>query len=166
MNTQATFRPTVIEALKTLWVALPVRAPGDVSDDARERQMAILDAYCFALSDCSNEAIWNTVNNLRAGKIEDASRDFCPKAPKLAEYARAEHRRLEAINRPKMVSYKPAPSEGFKDMRIVQRQITDKLASEGWFMAADNATIEKFRTGNFKVRSRHYWAIQEVWSPA
>lgn len=107
MNAQS-FRPSTIEALKSLWVALPVRASNDGADgDPRERQMAILQLYCEVLSECSETAIWNTVNNLRAGKIEDASKSFCPKAPELASYVRSEQTRLDALNRPKSIAAQP-----------------------------------------------------------
>ncbi len=104
----ASFRPSTIEALKSLWVALPVRASNDGADgDPRERQMAILSLYADVLSEFSEAAICNTVNNLRSGKIEDASKSFCPKAPELAVLVRSEQSRLDAINRPKAVSYQP-----------------------------------------------------------
>lgn len=94
-----TFRPTVIEELRRLWVALPVRAPeGMAGADPRERQVAILESYCRALAEFSPEAIRKTVDDLEAGRIEDASKDFCPKPPKLAELVRAEQRRQELAN--------------------------------------------------------------------
>lgn len=117
MNASA-FRPSTIEALKALWVALPVRASNDgESGDPRERQMQILDTYCFALSEFSSDAIMNTVNNLRAGRIDEASKSFCPKAPELAVFVRNEQRRLDAINRPKMISLMPQ-AQPWKDWRI------------------------------------------------
>lgn len=94
-----TFRPTVIEELRRLWVALPVRAPeGMAGADPRERQVAILESYCRALAEFTQEAIRKTVDDLEAGRIEDASKDFCPKPPKLAELVRAEQRRQDLAN--------------------------------------------------------------------
>jgi hypothetical protein len=169
----AHFKPQTIEALQALWVALPIKAPGEFARDSdmdpRERQMAILDAYCFALSDCSSEAVWNTVNNLRAGRIEEASKDFCPKAPKLAEYARAEHRRLQAMNRPKSVTYAPI-SQPWKDWRIIHRQRAQELAAKGWRLAAENLPLDNGvlmgRRKMWKPGSIWLWAISEMWSPS
>lgn len=141
--------------LLLLWRTLPLRGVTD--------QEGTLADYQFALSDCSAQAVENTVNALRAGLIEDASKDFCPKAPKLAEYARAEQRRLEAINRPRMVSHRPVEHE-FKDWRVIQRERTRELAQQGYVLVAENCTQDQSRKF-LKPRTRWFWAIQEVWEP-
>lgn len=154
------FRPQVIEALTTLWRALPLRG---VSDEA-----GVMDDYCYALSDCSSQAVWNTVNNLRSGKIEEASKDFCPKAPKLAEYVRFEQRRLDAINRPPAISYSPV-NVPFKDWRIIHRQMADALKSVGWTLVAENLSLDDFtrlsKRRRWGAQTTWFWAIAEAWSP-
>ena len=91
--------PETIRALQKLWVALPVKAPNDGVSDPGERQRAILETYCEALSDCSPEAIGQTVRLLIAGKIDEASKSFCPKPPELATFVRAEQRKINAAKR-------------------------------------------------------------------
>lgn len=168
MNASA-FRPSTIEALKALWVALPVRASNDgETGDPRERQMQILDTYCFALSEFSSEAIMNTVNNLRAGKIEEASKSFCPKAPELAVYVRSEQKRLELLNSPRAL---PAPtvSKPFKHWGHIQREETIALASLGYRCVAENIGIDEMvtraRRKQFPEKTVWFWCIQEAWSP-
>jgi hypothetical protein len=91
--------PEIIRSLQKLWVALPVRAPNDGVSDPGERQRAILETYCEALEDCSAEAVAATVKLLIAGKIDDASKSFCPKPPELATYVREQHRKINAERR-------------------------------------------------------------------
>lgn len=168
MNAQ-TYRPSTIEALKALWVALPAKASNDGADgDPRERQRAILDAYCFALSEFSNDAIWNTINNLRTGKIEEASKHFCPKAPELAAYVRSEQARLNAINRPKAIPYQPPPRDYLVHV-VKQRQKADELASQGFHCIATGVdhimSINMFRARKRSVGSIWFASLQEVWEP-
>lgn len=168
MNAQA-LRPSTIEALKALWVALPVRASNDgIEANPRERQMAILDSYCFALSEFSNDAIWAAVNNLRAGKIEEASKNFCPKAPELAGYVRTEQARIDAMNRPKAIPYKPKPSE-FKDWRIVHRERASEMQRQGFVLHAKGIELTDFKAKGerriFPAGTVFLWSIQEAWGP-
>lgn len=168
MNAQS-FRPSTIEALKSLWVALPVRASNDGADgDPRERQMAILTLYSDVLSEFSETAIWNTVNNLRAGKIEEASKSFCPKAPELAVLVRSEQARLDASNRPKMVSHQPV-SRPWKDWNIIQRERTHELAEQGFGLLEKDVPHEiassRMRQKKYPVGSIWFWCLQEVWGP-
>jgi len=102
--------PSVIKALQKLWVSLPVRAPNDGAEDPTQRQRDILESYCFALSEFSDEAIWATVDKLRAGKIEEASKNFCPKAPELASYVRAEQTRILASRRERQLPKPDLPA--------------------------------------------------------
>ncbi|MDH7801301.1 MULTISPECIES: hypothetical protein [unclassified Rhizobium] len=168
MNAQS-FRPSTIEALKSLWVALPVRASNDGADgDPRERQMAILQLYCDVLSECSETAIWNTVNNLRAGKIEDASKSFCPKAPELAVMVRSEQARLDAINRPKAIPYQPKPRD-YLVHAVMQRKVTGELAKQGYRCIAKDVdhimSINMWKKKERSVGSRWFASLQEVWEP-
>lgn len=162
------YQPDVIRALQKLWVALPVRAPNDGEQDPSRRQREIMEVYCEALSEASSAAVWNTVSNLIAGKIEAASKNFCPRAPELAEYARAEQRRLDAANRPRGISYQPV-SHTFKDWRISQRQTTEELARQGFTLAAENLPQDNFVTMARRKALRPgtiwLWAVQEAWSP-
>lgn len=166
MNASA-FRPSTIEALKALWVALPLRASndGDVGDP-RERQMQILDTYCFALSEFSSEAIMNTVNNLRAGKIDEASKNFCPKAPELAVFVRAEQKRIDILKAPKHLPYLAAKSD-FKDWRIIHRQRTEELADDGFRLLRSAISLDEFvllgRRKALPTGSIWFWSLQEVW---
>lgn len=127
-----TFRPTVIEELKRLWVALPVRSPENmVNADPRERQLAILESYCRALSEFQPEAIRKTVDDLEAGRIEDASKDFCPKPPKLADLVRQEQRRQDlaaAEHRRRTVPRIESQNEYSPEYRAEMRYKLDLLA--------------------------------------
>lgn len=168
MNAQS-FRPSTIEALKSLWVALPVRASNDGADgDPRERQMAILKLYCDVLSEFSETAIWNTVNNLRAGKIEEASKSFCPKAPELAVLVRSEQARIDAVNRPKMISHQPV-SRPWKDWNIIQRERTRELAEQGFYLidkdVPHDVACARTRQKKYPAGSIWFWCLQEVWAP-
>jgi hypothetical protein len=168
--TAAAFRPSTIEALKALWVALPVRASNDGEiGDPRERQMQILDTYCFALSEFSSEAIWNTVNSLRSGKIEEASKNFCPKAPELAVYVRNEQKRLDAINSPKAIPHFQEPKP-FKDWRVIQQlKVEERAKTEGFVLLDDDISLEQFNTNvrrrKYPAGTTFYWAISQVWGP-
>lgn len=125
----------------------------------------MLEDYLFALQDCSVEAVRNIVNDLRAGKIEDASTEFSPKAPKLATFARAEQARLNAIialGKPKAVTYAPV-SVGFKDWRIIHRQRADELRSQGYWLVSDNAEVKARQ--NAPAGSIFLWSICELWAP-
>lgn len=161
----AHFRPPVIECLQALWVSLPVKAPMDAKDnDAYERQAAILDAYCYALRSVSPEAIRNVVDALRDGRIKDASKRFCPTAPELATYARDEQARLDAINRPRTITYQ-AESRPFRDMRIVQRQaIADERRAIIEQVSVEEARV-RVKQGRYPVGSRFYWAIETMAGP-
>ena len=132
-------------------------------------QEGTLEDYCFALSDFDSEAIWNTVNNLRSGKIEEASKDFCPKAPKLAEYVRSEQKRLDILKAPKAIPYIPAVSS-FKDWRIIQRARTDELSAQGFrCIAVDiglDEMVTKSRRKTFPAGTIWFWCLQEAWGPA
>lgn len=151
----ASFRPSTIEALKSLWVALPLKAPKDGEDgDPRERQMAILSLYADVLSEFSETAIWNTVNNLRSGKIEDASKSFCPKAPELAVLVRSEQARLEAVNRPRAISYQPV-ERPWVDHR--ERQINQAFKEKRAFI--EHSTIDQSQA---RTRARKY-SPYSVW---
>ncbi len=146
MNVQTHFRPPVIEALTTLWRALPPRGVTD--------ERGTMDDCCFALADCSAEAIINTVNNLRAGKIEDASKSFCPKAPELAVLVRSEQARIDAVNRPKAISYQPV-NRPWVDHR--ERQISQAFKEKRAFI--EHATIDQSQA---RTRARKY-APYSVW---
>lgn len=161
MNAQS-FRPSTIEALKSLWVALPVRASNDGADgDPRERQMSILSLYCDVLSEFSETAIWNTVNNLRAGKIEEASKSFCPKAPELAVFVRSEQARIDAVNRPKAISYQPV-TQPWKDWREVH--LNKAFKERRAFI--EHATIDQAKSRatrkKYPVGSTWYWSLGPV----
>lgn len=122
------YQPEVIRALQKLWVSLPVRAPNDGESDPGQRQRDILEAYCEALSDCSSEAIWATVNKLRAGKIEEASKNFCPKAPELACYVRAEQLKMSASRRERQLP-KPEINEHSPEHRAKMLSLLQKLSA-------------------------------------
>lgn len=131
-------------------------------------QEGTLEDYCFALSDFSSEAVWNSVNNLRAGKIDEASKDFCPKAPKLAEYVRAEQRRLDAVNRPPAISYSIVKVP-FKDWRIIHRQKADALEEQDWVLYPEKLSLEEMkiaaRRGRLRIGATWFWSLQEAWMP-
>lgn len=160
MNAQTHFRPPVIEALTVLWRALPPRGVTD--------ERGTMEDYCFALADCSAEAVFNTVNNLRAGKIEEASKSFCPKAPELAVLVRSEQARLDAVNRPKSIPYQPPPRDYLVHV-VKQRKQTEELAARGYRCIATgvdhpmslNMTKKKERG----VGSIWFASLQEVWEP-
>lgn len=148
------------DQLHILWRTLPFRGGTDLE--------GTLSDFQFALQDVSVRAVENIVAALRAGLIEDASRDFCPKAPKLADYARAEQRRLDAVNRPKSVGYQPA-AHAFKDWRIVHRECAAELAEKG-FVCIPNVSIEDWVSGGkrrrWKAGTTWFWSISEAWSPS
>ncbi|WP_454686859.1 hypothetical protein [Agrobacterium leguminum] len=150
----------VIEALNTLWITLPLRGVTD--------ERGTLESYGFALEGNSVEAIRNTVNMLRRGEIADASKEWCPKAPKLAEYVRAEQSRLDAVNRPKMVSYQPV-SRPWKDWNIIQRERTHELSEQGFVLLDKDVPHEiasnRMRQKKYPVGSIWFWCLQEVWGP-
>lgn len=162
MNANANlYRPQVIEALQTLWRALPLRGVSD--------ERGTLEDYCFALSDFSADAVRNTVDNLRKGSIEDASRDFCPKAPRLADYVRSEQARLDALSRPK--AFLPSPvAHDFKDWRIIQREETERLSRAGFKRLAENIgqieAITLARRRELPEGAVWFWAICEIWGKA
>lgn len=165
----AHFRSPVIDSLKALWVALPIKAPASDDDDPSERQMAILDAYCYALRSYSPEAISNTIDYLREGKIKGASLRFCPTSPELATYVRDEQSRLDAINRPKGVTYAPA-ERPWRDWRAIHRERTRDLAGIGFRLLAervDHASAVAMASRRlFPIGSIWFWSISEVWGPA
>ncbi|WCK26622.1 hypothetical protein [Agrobacterium pusense] len=160
MTAQTHFRPQVIEALTVLWRALPPRGVTD--------ERGTMEDYCFALAECSAEAVFNTVNNLRAGKIEEASKSFCPKAPELAVLVRSEQARLDAVNRPKSIAYQPPPRDYLVHV-VRQRKQTEELAKRGYRCIATgvdhpmslNMTKKKERG----VGSIWFASLQEVWEP-
>ncbi|CAD0211211.1 hypothetical protein AGRHK599_LOCUS1237 [Rhizobium rhizogenes] len=160
MTAQTQFRPQVIEALTVLWRALPPRGVTD--------ERGTMVDYCFALADCSAEAVYNTVNNLRAGKIEEASKSFCPKAPELAVLVRSEQARIDAVNRPKSIPYQ-APPRDYLVHVVKQRQKANELAAQGFRCIATgvdhpmslNMTKKKERG----VGSIWFASLQEVWEP-
>lgn len=160
MTAQTHFRPQVIEALTVLWRALPPRGVTD--------ERGTMEDYCFALADCSAEAVYNTVNNLRAGKIDEASKSFCPKAPELAVLVRSEQARLDAVNRPKSIPYQPPPRDYLVHV-VRQRKQTEELAARGYRCIATgvdhpmslNMTKKKERG----VGSIWFASLQEVWEP-
>lgn len=150
----------VIEALNTLWITLPLRGVTD--------ERGTLEGYGFALEGFSVEAIRNTVNMLRRGEIEEASKEWCPKAPKLAEYVRAEQSRIDALNRPRAVSYQPV-SRPWKDWNIIQRERTRELQEQGFVLLDQNVAHDvacaRTRQKKYPVGSIWFWCIQEVWGP-
>lgn len=140
------WHPDTIRSLQKLWVALPVKAPNDGVSDPKQRQKDIMDAYCEALSDCSNEAVAQTVRLLIAGKIDEASKSFCPKPPELATFVRAEQRKINAARREKMLPA-PEPASEFSEEHCVKmrglvakwkrayagdREAQKELAPWGW----------------------------------
>ncbi len=165
----AHFRPPVIDSLKALWVALPIKAPASEDDDPRERQMAILDAYCYALRSYSPEAIANTIDYLREGKIKGASLRFCPTSPELAVYVRDEQSRLDAINRPKSVTYAPA-YRPWRDYRAFHQRRAEELRASGFQLIAENVDHPTFvsmaRRHQLPAKSTWLWSLWEVWGPA
>lgn len=108
-----------------------------------------------------------TVNNLRRGLIEEASKDFSPRAPKLAEYVRAEQARLDALRRPKALPYAPVHKE-FQRHNERQRRETKELERQGWKKLADNIGQEEFNTQakrrRLPVGARWFWSLEEVWA--
>lgn len=165
----AHFRPPVIDSLKALWVALPIKAPASEEDDPRERQMAILDAYCYALRSYSPEAISNTIDYLREGKIKGASLRFCPTSPELATYVRDEQSRLDAVNRPKEITYR-AESRPWVDWRIVHRERTRELTEQGFRLIAEHVDHPTFvsmvKRRVLPPKSTWFWSLFEAWGPA
>lgn len=95
------YRPQIIEALTALWRTLPLRGVTD--------EHGVMEDYCFALRNFSEEAVANTVNALREGGIEGASKSFCPTAPQLADYVRAEQGRIDIMSRPRLAPPAPGP---------------------------------------------------------
>lgn len=78
-----------IKALNVLWRTLPLQKVSD--------ERGVMEDYCSALREFSNQAIWNVVFALRDGTIEGASDEWSPRAPKLARWVREEQNRLDAI---------------------------------------------------------------------
>lgn len=132
-------------------------------------QEGTLEDYCFAVSDFDSDAIWNTVNALRSGKIDDASKDFCPKAPKLAEYVRAEQRRLDVQNAPKAITYRAEPVP-FKDWGAIQRARTEELALLGFQCLRSEISHDEFvilgRRKALPTGTVWFWQLQEAWGPS
>jgi hypothetical protein len=163
------FRPAVIDCLKSLWVALPLKAPATDDGFDAERQRDILDAYCYALRSYSDEAVRNTVDALREGRIKDASKRFCPTSPELATYVRDEQSRLDAINRPAAIEHKPAARNGWiSPGEIKERKRQDYLAA-GRDLLAENVSQETFihmaRSKQIPTGAIWNWLLQEIWSP-
>jgi hypothetical protein len=156
----AHLKPSVIEALRTLWVALPLKAAGDDGSDPRERQMAILDTYCFALREFSPQAVGSVVDALRDGRIKDASKRFCPTAPELATYVREEQSRLDAINRPRMVSYKP-PASDLRPFEIGMNKRRISAEDRRLVKIADCPTNDRWRAGH----KANEWPVGAIWIP-
>lgn len=149
-----------MSALRTLWITLPLRAVTD--------EQGTLDAYGFALEPFSIEAIGNTVNMLRRGEIKEASKEWCPKPPQLAEYVRSEQARLDAINRPKAIPYQPPPRD-YLVHQIKQRRDADELAKKGFYCLAKEVdhimSINMWKTQKRSVWSVWFASLQEVWEP-
>lgn len=148
------------DQLHILWRTLPFRAGTDLE--------GTLSDFQFALQDVSVRAVENVVAALRSGLIDDASRDFCPKAPKLADYARAEQRRLDAVNRPKAVGYQPVGHQ-FKNWQEIHRHRAEELAASG-FVCIPNISIDEMVAGSkrrrWKPGTQWFWSISEAWSPS
>ncbi len=151
----------VIEALNLLWITLPLRGVTD--------ERGTLESYGFALEGNSVEAINNTVNMLRRGEIADASKEWCPKAPKLAEYVRDEQRRIDALNRPKYIPQQPI-SRPWKDWNVIQRERTKELQEQGFVCLATDighdVASSRMRQKRYPVGSIWFWCIQEIWGPS
>jgi hypothetical protein len=150
----------VLNALRTLWITLPLRGVTD--------EQGTLDAYGFALEPFSIEAIQNTINSLRRGEIEDASKQWCPRPPELASFVRAEQKRLEAIHSRPAVSYAPVDVP-FKDWRVIHRQRANDLQAAGFGLFRKEVTIDIFSLGcrrrAWPAGSIWFWCIEEVWAP-
>jgi len=152
----------VLNALRTLWITLPLKGVTD--------EQGTLDAYGFALEPFSIEAIQNTVNSLRRGEIEDASKQWCPRPPELAAFVRTEQKRLDALNRKPAVSYVPmdrtVPFMSLDEMREIKE---GELRHLGYDLIKAEVSIDTFVMGcNRKiwpVKAVWFWQLQAVWAP-
>lgn len=151
-----------MEALNTLWITLPLK---NVTDER-----ATLEAYGFALEPFSIEAIQNTINALRRGEIEGASTVWCPRPPELASYVRAEQKRLDAVNRPPAMAYRPVdrniPPITFAEQQEAKR---DELRKRGYVLVKANVSQEAFVMGcnrkAWPVGAIRAYQTDEVWAP-
>lgn len=113
-------------------------------------------------------AVRSTVEALTAGRIEEANAKFCPTTAELGRFARAEQRRLDAVNRPPAIGYSIIKVP-FKDWRIIHRQKVDDLKAQGWTLAAENLSLDDMVLGSKRRRwitgTIWFWAIAEAWSP-
>jgi hypothetical protein len=143
-----------------LWTALPIRGVTDPKE--------VLDVYLTAVQDCSPMAVRSTVEALTAGRIEEANAKFCPSTAELGRFARAEQRRLDALNRPPAISYSVVKVP-FKDWRIIHRQAADALKELYWVKYPKEIEHEEFRLlarrGRIRPGSTWFWSIQEAWMP-
>lgn len=144
-----------------LWTTLPLRGVSD------ERET--MEAYGFALEPFSVEAIRNTVDYLRRGEIEDASKQWCPRPPELAVFVRSEQKRLDALNRRPSISHQPVETGGYKDWRIIHRQKTKELEQNGYRLVQESVSIDTFnllgRRKKWQIGATWFWSLQEVWAP-
>lgn len=131
-------------------------------------QEATLASYLFALQEFSVEAIKNTIGKLCLGQLADAHKRYSPAAPELATYVREEQNRLDAINRPKSVSYQPV-SRPWKDWKIIQRATARELEAKGFVCVATGITHDmacaRARQKRDPAGSVWFWCIEEIWSP-
>ncbi len=126
----------------------------------------VLSDYHYALRNYSLRAVENVVAALRSGDIEEASKEFSPKAPKLAEYVRAEQRRLDILNAPKAISG-PAIVQKLKHADL-KREETIELSRQGYRLLAEEIGHlefqEKVKRKAFPAGAIWFAALGEVWS--
>lgn len=148
------------EIIRPMFTSLPLPKGVDADD--------LLGGYLVALEGLYPSTLRGVVVQLVKGTWRDEVK-FCPRPPELANMVRAEQRRIDAINRPRL----PAPAvvqKPYIEISIKHRIRADELQRDGYVLAASGVNHEAFarlaKNRGLPPKSIHLWAIDEVWTPA
>ncbi|WP_051000025.1 hypothetical protein [Sinorhizobium fredii] len=141
----------------------------------------ILSEYAIALDGVARYGLVTAITKLKRGEYDSVKPAFMPTPAELAAIARIEAKPLredrnrkqetlnalaERVRRAVQMSSSPVP----RDLQIVQRERSAELASQGYVLIAEGVTHDAFaslaKSRSIPARSRHLWALDEVWAPA
>lgn len=141
----------------------------------------LLSEYSIALDGVPRYGLVTAITKLKRGEYETIKAGFMPLPAELAAIARLEAKSLredrirkqetlnalaERVHRQVQASSSPV----LRDLRIVQRERSAELASQGYVLIAEGVTHDGFaslaKSRSIPAGSRHLWALDEVWAPA
>lgn len=142
-----------------MFTSLPMPKGVDADD--------LLGGYLVALEGMPPATLKSVVIQLIKGIWREDVK-FCPRPPELANMVRAEQRRIDAQNRPRL----PGPAiveRAFNDIKITHRLRADELAKAGYVLIAEGVDHDGFsklaKSRGIPAGSRHLFATSEIWAP-